>query len=821
LSRFSLNGLFSRSTLLRSIACLSACSSLFLASEPLAQGGSAVITLVMPVGARQLGMGETAVAIADDVFGTFWNPAGLSFGPVAHEWDIEQTREQAFKAERLHLPQSGELKFTAIAAKPKTGFLVKSEVWTGSTHGLMHYDGRNWHRDHIVILEDGDNIGALIRRYVGTGDNMDSLVAWVKTYNDVKTKEDEAELISLHIPYDLVFRGQAITTMVLDNKDFLWVGTPKGLFRFDGQGWKSFDKEEGFTYIPTDTVRASVTEADTTKKDSTLAASDTTKADSAFKVAVPRKNEVVTDSNSAVARGGIFRSLEIHSLAVKGNSIWVGTNDGLYEYRMGAMVRRGQTLLPSQNIQAIALNDAANEVFIALNGKGIARYTPAKTQNGAAKWKLYGVADGLMDSSTTAMVLDRFGHVYSAHRGGISHFTGAAWERVHFKNQDVTSLSLDEANNLWIGTNEGAWKHAPYYANPKGRSVFSRSKDAPEEDKAANKRGTWSHFHTGNGLHDKHVLAVQTQGADVWFLTDAGVERYNDAKSQVGFFYEALLPVLGLKDLYHVFAGGSFPIEDWGTLGGFMNYVSFGQNVTTDASGGDGQTFDAYELVGGLSYATRITHDLGLGVTAKFIYSALAQGVTSTGEKTDGIARSYALDIGLLQKNLWLKGFSVGFVMQNMGPAVFYVDQAQSDPIPFTWKLGLAYEVFHTADHRLTVGSDVSREAIYRNGSESAPFWEGAWKSLAYPYEQRSHGIASTWAQNARLSVFNFGAEYSYANVVAVRSGYLLDDSGQRYELDLGLGFMISDILQIDGAFIRTSGGVRNNQQRYAMIMRF
>ena len=40
---------------------LAAC--LLLPGESKAQGGSAVITLVMPVGARQLGMGETGIAV--------------------------------------------------------------------------------------------------------------------------------------------------------------------------------------------------------------------------------------------------------------------------------------------------------------------------------------------------------------------------------------------------------------------------------------------------------------------------------------------------------------------------------------------------------------------------------------------------------------------------------------------------------------------------------------------------------------------------------------------------------------------------------------
>ena len=42
------------------------------------------------------------------------------------------------------------------------------------------------------------------------------------------------------------------------------------------------------------------------------------------------------------------------------------------------------------------------------------------------------------------------------------------------------------------------------------------------------------------------------------------------------------------------------------------------------------------------------------------------------------------------------------------------------------------------------------------------------------------------------------------------------------YELDLGLGFMISDILQVDGTFIKSfDNGIRNNQKRFSMLLRF
>lgn len=783
----------SRSALRHTLLAAAALSAFvaLLAPAPVRAQGAAVITLVMPVGARQLGMGEAATALSDDVYGTYWNPAGLAFGPVSNEWE-------------LMLPASREgqppRSFTAVATRPRSGFLVRPAVWVGAADGLAHFDGRRWRTHHEHVLEQGEKIEAVVRRYTGGAGDLDSLVATVRAFNDVKTQADEEDLIVLKIPYDLLFPGQTVNALVMDNVDRLWVGTASGLYRFDGQGWKVFDREEGFTYLPQGAA------ADSAARDS-LATGEG--LDSAAAVAAA----------PADASASPFRSLSVTALAVKGTTLWIGTNDGLYEYRQNTMYRRGQNLLPTQHVTSIAVHESVEDVYVGLQGKGVARYRPPRTSTGAARWRIFtNAADGLLDDDVRRVLVDRFGHVYTTHADGVSHFTLRSWEKIRFRGQQVRGLALDEKNRVWIATSEGAWQFTPTHTTPKGRKQEEKNREAGG---AASERmgGTWEHYHAGNGLTDKDVVAVQAEGNDVWFLTAAGVERYHNAKTQVGFFYETLLPALNLDDLYHAYMAATFPIEEWGTVGGFVNYVSFGKNLTTGEEGSQAN-FNAYELVAGLTYATRLSKNAGLGINAKFIYSALSRGVTSSGEKTDGIAASYAVDAGFLQKNLaGIEGLSFGLMMQNMGPAVFYVDQAQSDPIPFTWKVGLAYNVINRPNHRLVVAGDLNREAYYRapDSDQAEPFWIGSWKAIVSP-----GGSGSVLDENIRQTVYNTGAEYVYANVVAVRAGYLLDITGERRELDIGLGFMLSDILQIDGTFIRSfDNGIRNGQQRYSMILRF
>ncbi|MCU0606375.1 MAG: PorV/PorQ family protein [Candidatus Edwardsbacteria bacterium] len=214
-------------------------------------------------------------------------------------------------------------------------------------------------------------------------------------------------------------------------------------------------------------------------------------------------------------------------------------------------------------------------------------------------------------------------------------------------------------------------------------------------------------------------------------------------------------------DMYYEYIGYAQPVKDWGVFGGNVIFLSEGQNWHTGPNGEDLGVFSSFEFSPCLSYGNKIYEDLAGGINLKLIHSHLAP-FGAEGSQGKGIATTWAIDLGAMYKGP-IKGLSIGFNVQNLGPKLVYISAEQADPLSRNLRGGVAYRILDGKYSRLTAAFDLTKTIVVLN---------------------------RPWRQELEEAVQHWGMEYWYlgpANL-AMRSGYVYDFVGKIIGPTFGFG---------------------------------
>jgi len=306
-------------------------------------------------------------------------------------------------------------------------------------------------------------------------------------------------------------------------------------------------------------------------------------------------------------------------------------------------------------------------------------------------------------------------------------------------------------------------------------------------------------------LNSVYVAQVDDALANYW---NPGALAFNRKTQFAGMHTNWFGDVF--DDIYIEYLGWNQYFEDLGNIGAHINFLTYGKQ---DQTGEDGQylgEFSSYEIAIAASYANQVRENLGLGLSFKFILSDLAPegtGETEVGVKGRGI--SYAFDFGVKSKGVdfgqvlvspyngiiaayngiaSLSGFSktnysgfslpvdrldFGLNLQNVGPNIVYIDDAQSDPLPMNWRMGFSYRLLQSEFSQMAVNADMNKLLANRD-----------------PFYQR---IITAWYDDSLQDeidtiIFNIGAEYTYFNLLSLRGGYIYDKAGDIIGPSFGAG---------------------------------
>jgi hypothetical protein len=253
-----------------------------------------------------------------------------------------------------------------------------------------------------------------------------------------------------------------------------------------------------------------------------------------------------------------------------------------------------------------------------------------------------------------------------------------------------------------------------------------------------------------------------------------------------------------------------------------MRYFSLGNINYTDALGNSIGTGMPREYSFDLGYSRKLSEYLSTGVSLRYIYSAIASGVSYTGANADyrpgktvaadaGIYYTKKHDIDGVKSNT----FNFGAVVSNLGGKISY-NSSRKDFIPMNIGVGAAYTSQVDEYNSITFALDLNKLLVplLANGDTQIAVTKGITESF------------QTGDQLKQIDA-SLGAEYWYQKTVAFRAGYFYEDksNGDRQYITLGLGVKYN-VFQLNGSYLvpQGSGTTRNplsNTLRFSLIFEF
>lgn len=192
-------------------------------------------------------------------------------------------------------------------------------------------------------------------------------------------------------------------------------------------------------------------------------------------------------------------------------------------------------------------------------------------------------------------------------------------------------------------------------------------------------------------------------------------------------------------------------VEGWGMLGFSLTYLNQGQQDATDENGAFQGTFESKQYALGITYGAKLSSRLGVGLGVKYFRDNLAPD-SVTQDQSSGAGSSWAIDLGFT--HFVTDRLSWGSSVTNLGPDITFVDADQSDPLPKTWRIGLAYDAYYSSVASLTLVSDYLISMV----------------------------------KDDQTKVLGVGAELGYVDTLFLRFGYKDDSEGDIQDITGGAG---------------------------------
>lgn len=274
--------------------------------------------------------------------------------------------------------------------------------------------------------------------------------------------------------------------------------------------------------------------------------------------------------------------------------------------------------------------------------------------------------------------------------------------------------------------------------------------------------------------------------------------------------YTPWLRNLHVGDMNLLYLGGYYRINERSTAAASLTYFSLGDIDHTDNEGNIIGTLHPNEFAFDATYALKLTDNLSLGASGRFILSDLTNNATvedGSGHTATNAAKSLAADVGLYYtKDIDAdQSFALGMFISNLGAKLSYSDDDNNKEfLPANIRIGGRYTNVLDEYNKISILLDANKLLVptpqFNNDTNQINYNNiGVIAGALQSFYDAPGGMGEE-LHEIQLST---GVEYWYAETFAVRAGYFYEHEtkGGRQYVTLGAGLRYS-IFSFDMSYI-------------------
>ena len=272
-------------------------------------------------------------------------------------------------------------------------------------------------------------------------------------------------------------------------------------------------------------------------------------------------------------------------------------------------------------------------------------------------------------------------------------------------------------------------------------------------------------------------------------------------------------------------------------IGASFRYFSLGEINFTDEQGNSMGQFIPNEFAVDFAYALKLSDNFSGAITLRYLNSNLTGGANFTTGAQAQAGQAFAADISgfYMSEEFFLENgqaarISAGFNISNLGNKISYTETGRSDFIPtnmrlgggFHWELDEYNKVsFHAEFNKLLVPTPPIRNDL----GEITAGQEDDVDPISGVFQSFSDAPGGS-NEELREIIMNYGIEYWYNNMFALRGGYQWEHEtkGGRKYFTMGLGFRLNAFYLDMSYLIPQSAIVRSpieNTLRFTLMFNF